>query len=76
MLDFGAEVYSWIGRKTCGAPRKKAAEIGLNLFNKGRFCCHSPHPTFSLLDNLRKGKICEKLRRQQREVYVCLFGKK
>ena len=35
MLDFGTEVYSWIGRHTKGAPRKKAAEIGLDHYNKG-----------------------------------------
>ena len=35
VLDFGTEVYSWIGRHTKGAPRKMAAEIGLEHYNKG-----------------------------------------
>lgn len=35
VLDFGTEVYSWIGRKASGAPRRKAADIGLELYNKG-----------------------------------------
>ena len=36
VLDFGTEVYSWIGRHTKGAPRKMAAEIGLEHYNKGK----------------------------------------
>ena len=34
VLDFGTEVYSWIGSKCSGAARTRAAEVGLVQFNK------------------------------------------
>ena len=44
VLDFGTEVYSWIGCKTVGAPRRKAAQLGLNRFNEKYFTDAPVHP--------------------------------
>ena len=52
VLDFGTEVYSWIGRHTKGAPRKMAAEIGLEHYNKGK----KKMGIFSLLVVLKTAK--------------------
>ena len=35
VLDFGSEVYSWIGRECKGAARRLAAEVGLQHYNAG-----------------------------------------
>lgn len=56
VLDFGTEVYSWIGRHTKGAPRKKAVEIGLEHFNKGYECDTSVHPFDTNTKNENKSK--------------------
>lgn len=44
VLDFGTEVYSWIGRKAPAAPRRRAADMGLEVFEKGYQTDATVHP--------------------------------
>ncbi|XP_047146068.1 supervillin isoform X1 [Hydra vulgaris] len=44
VLDFGTEVYSWVGRYATGAPRKKAAEVGLEYYKKDYQTDSKVHP--------------------------------
>lgn len=66
VLDFGTEVYSWIGRNAQGAVRKNAAEVGLDHFHKGKvfswvtFCQWSgiPNPCLNKPAAGRFGYVC------------------
>lgn len=66
VLDFGTEVYSWIGRHTKGAPRKNAADIGLEHYNKGYKTDAKVHP-FNL--NEENSQVSKKLKRPEWSVY-------
>jgi len=65
VLDFGTEVYSWIGRYTKGAPRRKAVDIGLEHYNKGYKTKSNVHPY-----NLNKeSKSCDIQQRPDWSIY-------
>jgi len=65
VLDFGTEVYSWIGRYTKGSPRRKAVDIGLEHYNKGYKTKSNVHPY-----NLNKeSKSCDIQQRPDWSIY-------
>lgn len=66
VFDFGTEVYSWIGSKARGAPRRKAAEMGLNTYNKKYNCTSFVHP-FNL--NTKKNDRSEATVRPSWSIY-------
>lgn len=54
MLDFGSEVYTWIGRDCKGVLRKKAVDHGLDVFEEDFKTSSSVSPLFPNEENPKK----------------------
>eukprot|EP00795_Rhopilema_esculentum_P002286 gene2286-17900_t len=68
VLDFGTEVYTWIGRECKGSMRKKPIDLGLEVFEEGFKTSSSVSPLFPNEEN-------PKMRRSVPRPEWAVFGK-